>query len=430
MGRSTGSVGGFGSEAVCESARNQWAGRGVGTGSCAATGLCDAPSSTSPSPYRPTNRPGAIAPGDDAAADAARQQVEQQRLEAQQAVQQAALKAEEDRRQRRFRQDKQEAERSLKGGEFDGGNGSTLGLKTLGDASAGGGPLGLKDPLATDPALKPLPAVPSSSPGDDLNRRADRLRVPPPISPSQAKVDFRLTDADASRLQTATDVVLAGFEVTGKLAGGASIVAKVVLIVGKVGIAGADGAMVYAVRQDALYGQALAYLKNPGTRSAFTALTRAIRAGAPLPPEADPEMVRAAQAVCDRMQGNGTADPTWRALMSPEAKRAMLTRAYLEVAGEVAGKTAESVVGTLEATRGPVADEAIQILAQAEQSYKAAASPRERALVVKAVRRANEVLARAFEAGEVTGKTAGAVASILGGPQLDAIFGADAEPGK
>jgi len=426
MGRSTGSVGGFGSEAVCEGARNQWAGRGIGTGSCAASGLCDAPSSTSPSPYRPANRPGAIAPEDDAAADAARQQVEQQRLEAEQ----AALKAEEDRRRRQFLQDKQEAERSLKGGEFDGGNGSTLGLKTLGDVSAGGGPLGLKDPLASDPGLKPLPAVPSSSPGDDLKRRADRLRVPPPISPSQAKVDFRLTDPDASRLQTATDVVLAGFEVTGKLAGGASILAKVVLIVGKVGIAGADGAMIYAVRQDALYGQALAYLKDAATRGGFTELTRAIRAGAPLPPGADPEMVRAAQAVCDRMQGNGTADPTWQALMSPEAKRAMLTRAYLEVAGEVAGKTAESVVGTLEATRGPVADEAIQILAQAEQSYKAAANPRERALVVKAVRRANEVLARAFEAGEVTGRTAGAVASIFSGPQLDAIFGADAAPGK
>ena len=72
---------------------------------------------------------------------------------------------------------------------------------------------------------------------------------------------------------------------------------KVLLIAGKVFIAGEDGAYVHLVKQDKLYEAALHYLKNPATTREFANLG------------ARPEGVRASSGI--RQFGNGPGGPRY-----------------------------------------------------------------------------------------------------------------------
>jgi hypothetical protein len=130
LGRHSGTVGPFATEAQCESGRDQFrmnvgrVGGGIRIESCTRTGICDEPQTrrTPPGEGPPPSvtPPGQTPPPYDYEAERRRQEEqERQRREAEERERQARARAEEEERQRKFLQDKIEALKTLKGSGFD-----------------------------------------------------------------------------------------------------------------------------------------------------------------------------------------------------------------------------------------------------------------------------------------------------------------------
>lgn len=129
-GRTTGTQGGYASEAQCEAARRSVA-REVTTGSCSSSGYCGA-EPTRPAPGGGARTPpggGGYQPGYDAEAERRRAEEERMRQDAEEADRRAKQKADDDRRQREFLRDKLDTLKTLKGSDFDGRGNGDLKLK-------------------------------------------------------------------------------------------------------------------------------------------------------------------------------------------------------------------------------------------------------------------------------------------------------------
>ncbi len=200
-GRTTGNQSGYPTESACESARGSVA-RGVTTGSCTRSGICELPA-TPPQSY-PGARPvpptgGYTVPGYDYDAERQRAEEERVRLEAEEADRQARQKAEEEKRQRQFLQDKLDGLKSLKGGvDFDGGTR----LKT------GGESLGLKGTAGDDLGLKPLP---SPEPTEKESRFSKGTRFSAPVYAIDEDASGRIKAKSGAVLGLIPDGNIGGF---------------------------------------------------------------------------------------------------------------------------------------------------------------------------------------------------------------------------
>ena len=112
---------------------------------------------------------------------------------------------------------------------------------------------------------------------------------------------------------------------------------KVLLIAGKLFIAGEDGAYVHLVKQDKVYEAALHHLKKPETTRSLPIFVRDLKEYGRPPASAGPEMVRAARAILDPSLGSSGTRIAWDSMLSPEAKAAMVRKTCLEVGAELVG---------------------------------------------------------------------------------------------
>ena len=163
--------------------------------------------------------------------------------------------------------------------------------------------------------------------------------VPPlPIPAKEVKLDWKKVYLNDDRLMNTLDLVVAGWEMTGVLGESISMPCKILIIGGKTFIAGEDGAYAFLVKKDADYDAALAYLKDPAKAKEFAHLVQDVRLQHEVPRNADPAMLRAAQAVVDPKLGD-TGAMVWDAMTSKEALSAMLRKVTLEVASELTPST-------------------------------------------------------------------------------------------
>lgn len=364
MGRSTGTVDGFASEAACNSARGNWRSKGVDTtGSCNRSGICDAPAAAPSGAPRGGQGGGFTGGGtpmpayDDEADRLAREQAEAtERAAKQKAEQEARLKAEQE---RKFQQGKQEALGSLKGtGTQDG-----LELKT---PSASGGSPELKTAIEAPRLKQPNPPARESATAANvaaLERRVDRIEPPPPWPLDKIGIkhgewlEYALTGAEG--IQQLRE--MAGYAVEFPKI---NIVAQVVIFGGKLALAGEKGLRVHVLRQNEFTENALGYLKNENDRQEFIEIVQAIRQNRPIAQTTNTrraDMIQSARAMLDPRNAESY---TWGTAVvdlvrTPEAQLAMLNFMAVEVAGKTFGKAVAELDG-FRRSRVPLSEEKLQ----------------------------------------------------------------------
>jgi hypothetical protein len=337
---------------------------------------------------------------------------EQERIEAEN-----RRRLEEAAKQAKFNQDKREALGQLKGISNGGNFDSDSGLKGVYSTESG-----LKDvPNSGDSlVLKTLPDVNSAthvavidSPSDQ--KKAARIlagirkiKVPPPVLPEDALLSFGqlVPDEKSKRIIEGAEFGVAIFDIAGKLEN-VSFANKILFSTGKTLIAAENGADVYIVKQNATYEKALAYLKDAKERQKFVEIVRDLREKKPLPEDASIDMARAAQAILDPELGNSGIHIAWDALLSPEARRAALTQACIELVGHAVGAASEAAVGRIVAARQPAFQEASDFLSHAGVALQTVKDPKAIESLNLAVKQANEMIAASYEVAEPAGKMAG-----------------------
>jgi hypothetical protein len=236
----------------------------------------------------------------------------------------------------------------------------------------------------------------------EIMKGLSKINVPSSIPAEKASVGFRLTNLGDKESE---DVLLgrvekgvAAFEMVGLLAGKAIPATKAILVTGNVFIAMENGADVYLVRQNKIYEAALGYLKNKETAPAFTRIVAAMRNNKPLPDNALPEMVTAASAMLDSRLGNGSTRIAWGAMWSPDARRAGLTKAFIEIGGELIGHGVHGIVADLTVARDPAFSYASASLSRARAALEGATDPADRAALGKVIAEANRLIAESYKA--------------------------------
>ncbi len=167
-----------------------------------------------------------------------------------------------------------------------------------------------------------------------IAKRLNRVVPPPPISKEQVNLSWKDIYLAEDRLANTTDLVIAGWEMTGTLSGSLCSPYKIVLIAGKAVIAGEDGAYLHLVKDEENYNAALRFLKNPEQRQTFARLVQDIRENRPVPAPANADMVKAARAITDPKLGNSAESIAFDAMLSKEAVSAMFRKALVEVASQ------------------------------------------------------------------------------------------------
>jgi hypothetical protein len=259
-------------------------------------------------------------------------------------------------------------------------------------------------------------APPSDPQLAEIARGLAAIKVPPPMPADSVSIDFHLApggDEKSKLILLGTDVGVIGLDLSGKLAGNSLLGARVLLATGKTFIAMEDGADLYLVRQNAVYEQALKYLKSPDTARAFTAVVRAVKEGGPVPGSAPADMVRAARAILDPRLGNSGTQIAWSAMWSPEAKRAGLTRGCIELGGELFGEGAKGIVKDLRTGQEPAFQYASNSLKKAQDALARTAEPAERASIQKVIDSAARIMERCYKAAAPAAHAAEHAASIF-----------------
>jgi hypothetical protein len=204
-----------------------------------------------------------------------------------------------------------------------------------------------------------------------LQNRLDRVAVPPPLPARQVSIRFgRLAPESAANMRVLLGLEggVASLQVVGTLWGVECVGCKLILATGNTLLAGENGAEVYLTRKDALYREALRFLKERATGRQFTAIVRALREGKAPPEGSTPAMVHAARAILDPTLGNSGLHMTWDALWSPDARAAMLTRATLELGGDALGGMVGTEARQILSERDPAVQSLEDILTDAESA--------------------------------------------------------------
>ncbi|MRR17563.1 MAG: hypothetical protein EG826_14020 [Deltaproteobacteria bacterium] len=251
-----------------------------------------------------------------------------------------------------------------------------------------------------------------------------KVKAPPMISLGVASLGFRVLkpfDRETEELLLGiTDRGVAAFEIVGTLAGRALPAAKCILAAGHTVIAMENGADIYLVKQNAIYEQALRYFKDKPAAKLFSATVQALRHHKPLPLNADSEMISTARAIIDPKLGNSGMHIAWGALWSPDALKAGLTKAAIELSSEyLIGHGSKQIVKKIQAERDPVFRYATRSLARAESSLSGTASDADRAALEKVIHEANRLIARSYIAAEPAARAVGANAWIYSKNAMD-----------
>jgi len=342
-----------------------WGGRGGG-GPGASSPSAPPPSASPPPPSQPLY---------DGEADRQRQEAERKRAEDERLRHQAEAR----RKQEEFESNKQEALRNMRG--LSGGlglkgfdTGENLGLKGPGSSKSSAW-----DAQITNPQIM------------KIAQGLDAIKVPPPIPGKEASLSWKQLYLNNKAMLNASDYVLDTWELAGTLGEGGSLTCKVILIGGKTFIAGEEGAYVHLVKQDKVYEDALRYLKDSAKSKQFVALVRALKEKGTIPESADPEMLKAARAILDPKLGSSGAQIAWDAMLSPEARAAMVRKASMEVGVELVSSGTQGLLYDL-TKRKEVYQAARLEREEARKMLKHTADPLDKDQLRKVVSHANEVL--------------------------------------
>ena len=235
-----------------------------------------------------------------------------------------------------------------------------------------------------------------------IARGLDSIQVPPPLTADEASVYFRCPSAEEQEkilLGPEAGVAAVEFELlrlTGKTF---TVLPRVLFVTGKTFIAMEDGADIYLVKQDRLYESALRLLKDKRRAPLFSATVNALYHGRPPPADAPPDMIPIARAILDHRLGNTGMRIAWSAMWSPEAKSAALSRACIELGGELLGEGVEGTVEGLMAARDPAFKGGLEALESAEAALRRTKDPAERAALEKVIAHADTILVRTYRAG-------------------------------
>lgn len=350
----------------------------------------------------------------------ARQQAEAERqaaLEAErqremEAARQRQLAIEAQRLQAAFNEMKPAAVNDLKGVDGatagTGVNGGGLELKGLDDA-----PRTASQPAWDANITDPEVAI--------YARRLDSVVPPLPIPAKEVALNWKQIYLNDDRLMDTTDVVVAGWEMTGVLGESISIPIKILMIGGKSFIAGENAAYMYLVKKDADYDAALAYLKNPAQAQKFARLVQDVQQSRPVPATTDPAMVNAARAITDPKLGD-TGKMVWDAMTSKDALVAMVRKATIEVGTEMLSPSTEGLLPD-EAERKAMFD---SVRLERNEARKlltlSAKSDVERAQLKTVIEHADQLSADMYRLEKV-----GKVASALDDELISEDFGAASE---
>jgi hypothetical protein len=159
-------------------------------------------------------------------------------------------------------------------------------------------------------------------------------------------------------------------------------------------IAGEDGAYVQLVRQEKIYEEALAYLRNRDTAKKFAGIVRDLRQGR-APASSNTGMLRAARAILDPALGNSGSRMAWDAMLSPEAKAAMARKALIEAGLEAISQGTEGVLSDL--TRQKQVYDALRLNRdEARHMLKEATEPLERIKLQQLISHSDGLLAQTY----------------------------------
>lgn len=234
--------------------------------------------------------------------------------------------------------------------------------------------------------------------GVELAGRIRRIEVPPPIPPRDVAIGWgELAPGDelTRKVILGSEAGVAVLHIVGTI-GGSALPARIILAVGKTVIAAEDAADVYLVRQNETYERALGYLRDGGTRLEFARIVRAVKEERPIGEHASVDMVRAARALLDPKLGNSGLRIAWDALFTPEAKRAALTQASIELGGEIVGGVVEQTMLRVLASQRPAYQAARTALVEAREALGRAQTVEAQAAVREAVKLANLKIAGTF----------------------------------
>ena len=247
-----------------------------------------------------------------------------------------------------------------------------------------------------------------------IMRKLNDIEVPEPLSPDEALIEFsRVTpdDLTVERVLTYTDQGVVIFNVSQLMLAGKALgwVPTAVLSTGKTFIAGQEAADLYLLKKGAACERALRYLRDDRTAVQFANIVHALRQKKPLPRDAKPQMVSAAEAIVDPSNGQTGTRMAWNSLWSPEAKRAMLSRATIEIGMDLIARGTEGMVSDLIAARDPAFKSALEAIEEAQKKLNATKDPAARAALEEVIKKADTIMVRAYQAG------AGIMGNIISG---------------
>ena len=115
-----------------------------------------------------------------------------------------------------------------------------------------------------------------------------------------------------------------------------------------------------------------------------------------MPGDASIDMVRAAEAMLDPKLGNSGARIAWDAMLSPEARRAVFTRACIELGATVLGQFGERFVHRVSTVQQPAFIEATEYLAKARVALGRVKDPGAVESLNIAIKQANDIIANTY----------------------------------
>jgi len=224
------------------------------------------------------------------------------------------------------------------------------------------------------------------------------IRVPTPLLPDVADVRLQVDSAEAENWGKLLflDGGVAVADVAGKIGERSLGVATCILAAGKTFIAMEDGADLYLMRKGEQYERALKWLRGKETGPEFSKIVHALRDGRPLPADAREDMIPVARAILDPKLGNSGQSIAWGAMWSPEARRAGITRALIEIGADRLGAGTKGVVQDLWAEHDAAFRYASGALSRAQAEVARPASVAHKEAVQKVIAEANRVLSNTY----------------------------------
>jgi tetratricopeptide (TPR) repeat protein len=166
-----------------------------------------------------------------------------------------------------------------------------------------------------------------------IAKNLDSIKAPPPPLPAE-KVTLewsQLAAENSGVILKVVDSALLVWDIGWHVSKKASFLCTAILIGGKTVLAGEEGAFIFLTKKNEVYESALKYLKNPETAKRFVELHKEFKATGNVASKADQDMITAVKAISDPSLGSSGMKLAWDAMLSPEARVAMIQKACIEI---------------------------------------------------------------------------------------------------